>query len=128
MAACGSAGAQPQAPTEGQRTVFLFCPEQTPPYLVAGAPRSGCRVLVAGTDYAEGRVLIGVKAGTADAGLQRALDAYRATVVESDPGGGSLTLAVPAGTVPDAVVGLASYPFITFALPDLLQHPHQSVT
>lgn len=85
-------------------------------------------MLVAGMDYADGRVLVGVKAGTADPDLRRALDAFHATVIASDPGAGRLTLAVPAGAVPDTVVGLERYPFITFAQPDLLQHPDQSVT
>jgi hypothetical protein len=72
-------------------------------------------------------VLIGVKEATTEADLQGALAAYHASVL-STPAPGQRLLGVPAGTVPEAVVGLAGYPFITFAQPDLLEHPEQPVT
>lgn len=126
--ACGSAGAKQEAPTPSQQSVFVFCPGATPAYLLVDAPRNDCRTLVAGKDYADGRVLIGVKAGTSDADLQTALAAYHATEVAVQPAAGQRVLQVPKGTVPEAVVGLARYAFITFAQPDLLQQPDQSVT
>lgn len=127
LAACGQAGAQREAPTPSPDLLFVFCPQSSPPYLLVEAPRSDCRELVAGRDYADGRVIIGVRDGTPDADLERALAAYRASVLSAGPSGRRL-LQVPVGTVPRAVVGLARYPFITFAQPDLLQQPDGSVT
>ena len=128
LAACGQAGAQQEAPTPSPVLVFVFCPQASPSYLLVVTPGSDCRELVAGRDYAEGRVIIGVRDGTSDADLREALAAYHATVVASGLPSAQRLLQVPVGTVPQAVVGLARYPFITFAQPDLFQHPDQSVT
>ena len=128
LTACAQTGARAQPPTSSPGPLFVYCPQQSPSYLLVAAAGSGCRELLAGRDYADGRVIIGVREGTSDADLQRALAAYRAAVLTSGPPAGERVLRVPAGTVPEAVVGLARYPFITFAQPDLLQHPDQSVT
>jgi hypothetical protein len=125
-AACGQTGAHKEAPTPSP--VFVYCPQASPSYLLVVTPGSDCRELVAGKDYADGRVIIGVRDGTSDADLQGALVAYHATVLGSNLPAAQRLLQVPAGTVPEAVVGLARYPFVTFAQPDLLQHPDQSVT
>ena len=127
LVACGQAAAPMEATTPSPKTVFLSCPGDSPPYVLAEAPKPGCRELVAGADYADGRVLVGVRGGTSDAELDRGLATFHAAVV-SRPAAGRRLLTVPAGAVPQAVVGLARYPFITFAQPDLLQHPDQPVT
>jgi hypothetical protein len=127
MTGCGQAGGGPAGPTPSQKTLFVYCAGGTPAYVIVEAPSSGCRELRAGVDYADGRVLIGFKESTSNADLQGALAAHQASVL-STPAPGQRLLQVPPGTVPDAVVGLARYPFITFAQPDLLQHPDQSTS
>ena len=127
MTGCGQAGGGSAGPTPSQKGLFVYCAGSTPPYLLVVAPGSGCRELRPGVDYADGRVLIGVKEATSEADLQGALAAHHASVL-SAPAPAQRLLQVPAGTVPEAVVGLAGYPFITFAQPDLLQHPDQSAS
>lgn len=105
---------------------FFFCPGATPPYVLAAGPSNGCRALSAGTDYADGRVIVGIEPGTSGADLGSALAAYHASAVGSPSASGQLVLQVPDGSVPSAVVGLERYPFITFAQPDLLQHVDQT--
>ena len=78
--------------------------------------------LVAGRDYADGRVIVGLKAGTTDAQLSQALAAYHATVISSQPALGHRVLAVPDGSVPQAVVGLPTYRVVSCAAPDMLNH------
>ena len=128
LTACAQTGARQEAPTPSPNLHFVYCPQASPSYLLVETARSDCRELSAGQDYAEGRVIIGVREGTADTDLARALAAYHATALAAGLPAGERLLEVPAGTVPQAVVGLASYPFITFAAPDLLQHPDHSVT
>ena len=128
---CGSDGARQAAPTPGNQGTFVVCaptPAGGPSYAIMQAPASGCHELVVGRDFAEGRVIIGLKAGTTDDQLGVALKEFRATVVASHPTLGDRVLAVPRGSVPQAVVGLARYPFIAFAQPDMLGHTNQSNT
>ena len=128
LTACAQPGARQEAPTPSPNLLFVHCPQASPAYLLVETGRGDCQELVAGRDYAEGRVIIGVRDGTAEADLERALAAYHATILTSGLPAGERLLEVPAGTVPRAVVGLGAYPFITFAAPDLLQHPDQSTT
>jgi len=103
--------------------MFVTCPgDGGPRYAIVKTPTSGCTELVAGRDFADGRVIIGLKPGTTDAELEPVLASYHAAVISSVPALGDRILAVPKGTVPEAVVGLAGYSFISFAAPDLLAH------
>lgn len=130
-AACGASGhpegVQPVSPTSSASITsgtFVQCSAAggTSTYAIVSAPSAGCRELVAGRDYADGRLIVGLKPGATDAELSRALAAYHATVISSQPALSDRVLAVPVGTVPEAVVGLSTYPFIAFAAPDMLNH------
>ena len=96
---CGSTSAP--APAPGNRGQFVSCPDG---YAIKGSPGPDCKPLVAGQDYADGRVIIGLKPGTSEAQLGSALVAYQATVISSQPSLGDRVLMVPKGTVPQAVV------------------------
>jgi hypothetical protein len=123
VAACGGSAVVKPSPQGGGQGVFVVCTEYgTPHYAVVQAPDANCKELVAGRDFADGRVIIGVRPGTSDADVGAALSAYHATVISTMPSLGDRVLSVPSGSVPEAVVGLARYPFITFAAPDLLEH------
>jgi hypothetical protein len=139
ISGCGSSAAPqpasvpaPQpAPGGGNRGTFVTCSGAgagAAGYAIVDAPGADCRPLVAGQDYADGRVIIGLKPGTTDAQLGEALAAYHATVVSSQPTLGDRVLAVPNGSVPQAVVGLAHYSFIAFAAPDMIAHIDQNKT
>jgi hypothetical protein len=67
-------------------------------------------------------VIVGLQPGATDDQLRPALAAYRATIASSLPALAEKVLLVPPGTVPQAVTGLARYPFIAFASPDLIEH------
>jgi hypothetical protein len=127
---CGSAGAPPPAPGAANRGTFVACSGAggTPGYAILDTPSADCKPLVAGQDYADGRVIIGLKPGTTDAQLEQALAAYEATVISSQPTLGDRVLEVPKGSVPRAVVGLVHYSFIAFAAPDLIAHIDQNKT
>jgi fervidolysin-like protein len=132
---CGSSGAPQPASVPahggGNRGTFVACSGAAggaPGYAIVDAPGADCRPLVAGQDYADGRVIIGLKPGTTDAQLDQALADYKATVVSSQPTLGDRVLAVPNGSVPQAVVGLAHYSFIAFAAPDMIAHIDQNKT
>jgi hypothetical protein len=73
-----------------------------------------------GVDFADGRVIIGLKPGVTEAEIAPALAVYQATVISSMPRLGQKVLGVPKGTVPQAVAGLSRYSFITVAAPDML--------
>jgi hypothetical protein len=129
IAGCGSSGARQGAPAGGNQGVFVVCTGSaagTPTYAIVETPGSGCRALVVGKDYADGRVIIGLQPGTTDEQLSPALVDYRATVIASHPELGDRVLQVPNGSVPQAVVGLARYPFIAFAQPDMIAHTNQA--
>ena len=125
LAGCGSAAAPAPAPAPGSRGQFVSCTgagKAPAGYAILDSPGPDCKPLVVGEDYADGRVIVGLKPGTGDAQLGPALTAYSATVISSQPSLGDRVLSVPKGTVPEAVVGLARYPFVLFAAPDLLAH------
>jgi hypothetical protein len=125
LSGCGQAS----SPAPSNRAAQLFAcslPDGTSVYELLDAPRAGCQALVSGKDYADGRVIIGLKPGTADSQLGPALAAHQASVVSSLPSLSDKVLAVPKGTVPQAVVGLARYPFIAFAAPDLIAHTNMT--
>jgi hypothetical protein len=129
MAGCGSPAAQQPAPASGNQGTFVVCSgagSGTPGYAIQDSPGADCKPLVVGSDYADGRVIIGLKPGTTEAQLSPALAAYHATVISSQPTVGDRVLAVPKGSVPQAVVGLARYPFIAFAAPDMIAHINQN--
>jgi len=126
--ACGSpAGRQEEpTPTTAKQPIFAMCRGATPAYVLVDVPPSGCRQLEAGTDYADGRVLIGLRPGATDEDVAPDLARYHATVISSGPAAGQRVLAVPGGTVPQAVVGLERSPAVAYAQPDLLEHVDQS--
>jgi len=126
--ACGSPAGRTEepTPTTARQPTFAKCPGATPAYVLVDVPPSGCRVLEAGTDYADGRVLIGLRPGATDADLAPDLARYQATVLSSGPAEGQRVLGVPGGTVPEAVVGLERSPAVAYAQPDLLEHVDQS--
>lgn len=136
-AACGATSGNLQAVTPSassagnSQAVFVECSAAagaSATYALVDAPASGCRELIAGRDYADGRVIVGLKPGTTESELSQTLTAYHATVISSQPALADRVLAVPAGSVPQAVVGLARYPFVAFAAPDMLNHIDQSKT
>jgi hypothetical protein len=77
--------------------------------------------------YVDSRVIIGVKPDVSNVKIASALAAYRATVIADLPTIGQKVLAVPKGTVPQAVAGLARYSFITFAAADMLAQVDPSI-
>jgi hypothetical protein len=125
MAGCGSPAESGPSPAASKGGTFVMCSavgSGSPGYAIQDSPRADCKPLVAGRDYADGRVIIGLKPGTTDAQLGPALAAYQASVISSQPPVGDRILAVPKGSVPEAVVGLGRYSFITFAAPDMIAH------
>ena len=122
--ACGSpAGRQEEpTPTTAREPIFAMCRGATPAYVLVDVAPGGCRALEVGTDYADGRVLIGLRPGATDADVAPDLARYHATVLSSGPAEGQRVLAVPGGTVPQAVVGLERSPAVGYAQPDLLEH------
>ena len=126
--ACGSpAGRQEEpTPTTGRQPIFAMCRGATPAYVLVDVPPSGCRVLEAGADYADGRVLIGLHPGATDADVAPDLARYHARILSSGPAEGLRVLSVPGGTVPQAVVGLERSPAVAYAQPDLLEHVDHS--
>jgi hypothetical protein len=127
---CGSAAGPRSVPAVSSGGTFVVCSgagNGTPSYAIQAAPGADCKPLIAGQDYADGRVIIGLKPGTTDAQLGSALAAFQATQVSAMPSLGDRVLAVPKGTVPEAVVGLARYSFIAFAAPDMIAHTNQNV-
>lgn len=127
---CGSATGPRSVPAVSSGGTFVVCSGAgtgTPSYAILAAPGADCKPLVAGQDYADGRVIIGLKPGTTDVQLGSALAAFQATQVSAIPSLGDRVLAVPKGTVPEAVVGLARYSFIAFAAPDMIAHTNQNV-
>ena len=130
-AACGASGTpeavKPVSPSGDLSTTtgtFVQCSATaggpSPTYAIVKAPTSGCRALLAGRDYADGRVIVGLKQGATDAELSRVLPVFHATVISSQPQFSDWVVAVPNGSVPEAVVGLAAYAFVAFAAPDML--------
>ena len=126
--ACGSPAGRQEEPTTttARQPIFAMCRGATPAYVLVDVAPSGCRVLEVGTDYADGRVLIGLRPGATDADVAPDLARYHATVLSSGPAEGQRVLAVPGGTVPQAVVGLERSPAVAYAQPDLLEHVDHS--
>lgn len=125
MVSCGKSVTPLSAPTPAGRGQFVACSGASsgaPSYAILDSPGPDCKPLLAGQDYADGRVIIGLKPATTDSDLSLALAAFGATVISSEPLLGARIISVPKGSVPQAVIGLARYSFIAFAAPDLIAH------